>query len=179
MPAMLDHLRSILPENITIGVAYGRMEGRQLEKVMLDFYDRKYDVLLCTTLIENGLDQPNANTMLVYDADRMGLSQIYQMRGRVGRSEKLPGPGFSTGRGKSFPKWRKKTGHHPRIHRTGQRLQGGHAGLGNPGRRQPPGRRPAWKYCQCRFCHLLHHAGRSGGKASGQEGKQAPSQKTA
>ena len=100
MPAMLDHLRSILPENVTIGVAYGRMEGRQLEKVMLDFYDEKYDVLLCTTLIENGLDQPNANTMLVYDADRMGLSQIYQMRGRVGRSEKIARAWFFYRKGK-------------------------------------------------------------------------------
>lgn len=100
MPAMLDHLRSILPENVTIGVAYGRMEGRQLEKVMLDFYNEKYDVLLCTTLIENGLDQPNANTMLVYDADRMGLSQIYQMRGRVGRSEKIARAWFFYRKGK-------------------------------------------------------------------------------
>lgn len=100
MPAILDHLRSILPENVTIGVAYGRMEGRQLEKVMLDFYDEKYDVLLCTTLIENGLDQPNANTMLVYDADRMGLSQIYQMRGRVGRSEKIARAWFFYRKGK-------------------------------------------------------------------------------
>ena len=100
MPAMLDHLRSILPENVTIGVAYGRMEGRQLEKVMLDFYEEKYDVLLCTTLIENGLDQPNANTMLVYDADRMGLSQIYQMRGRVGRSEKIARAWFFYRKGK-------------------------------------------------------------------------------
>ena len=89
MGAMLDHLRQVLPEDITIGVAYGRMDGRQLEQVMMDFYEGRYDVLLCTTLIENGLDQPNANTMLVYDADRMGLSQIYQMRGRVGRSEKI------------------------------------------------------------------------------------------
>lgn len=100
MPAILDHLRSILPENVTIGVAYGRMEGRQLEKVMLDFYEEKYDVLLCTTLIENGLDQPNANTMLVYDADRMGLSQIYQMRGRVGRSEKIARAWFFYRKGK-------------------------------------------------------------------------------
>lgn len=100
MGAMLDHLRSILPEDITIGVAYGRMEGRQLEKVMVDFYEGRYDVLLCTTLIENGLDQPNANTMLVYDADRMGLSQIYQMRGRVGRSEKIARAWFFYRKGK-------------------------------------------------------------------------------
>ncbi len=98
--AMADHLKSILPEDITIGIAYGRMEGRQLEKVMMDFYEGKYDVLLCTTLIENGLDQPNANTMLVYDADRMGLSQIYQMRGRVGRSEKIARAWFFYRKGK-------------------------------------------------------------------------------
>ncbi len=98
--AMADHLRSILPNDVTIGIAYGRMEGRQLEKVMMDFYEGRYDVLLCTTLIENGLDQPNANTMLVYDADRMGLSQIYQMRGRVGRSEKIARAWFFYRKGK-------------------------------------------------------------------------------
>ncbi len=98
--AMAEHLRSILPDDVTIGIAYGRMEGRQLEKVMLDFYEGRYDVLLCTTLIENGLDQPNANTMLVYDSDRMGLSQIYQMRGRVGRSEKIARAWFFYRKGK-------------------------------------------------------------------------------
>ncbi len=98
--AMADHLRSILPDDVTIGIAYGRMEGKQLEQIMMDFYEGRYDVLLCTTLIENGLDQPNANTMLVYDADRMGLSQIYQMRGRVGRSEKIARAWFFYRKGK-------------------------------------------------------------------------------
>lgn len=98
--AMAEHLRSILPDDITIGIAYGRMDGKQLEKVMLDFYEGRYDVLLCTTLIENGLDQPNANTMLVYDADHLGLSQIYQMRGRVGRSEKIARAWFFYRKGK-------------------------------------------------------------------------------
>lgn len=100
MPAMYEQLREILPEDITIGIAYGRMDGKRLEQVMLDFYEGRYDVLLCTTLIENGLDQPNANTMLVYDADRMGLSQIYQMRGRVGRSEKIARAWFFYRKGK-------------------------------------------------------------------------------
>lgn len=85
---MEAHLRDILPSDVTIAVAYGQMDGRTLEKIMVDFFEKKYDVLLCTTIIENGVDQPNANTMLVYDADKLGLSQIYQMRGRVGRSEK-------------------------------------------------------------------------------------------
>ena len=56
---------------------------------MLDFYEGHYDVLLCTSIIENGLDVPNANTIIVYDADRFGLSQLYQMRGRVGRSHRM------------------------------------------------------------------------------------------
>jgi transcription-repair coupling factor (superfamily II helicase) len=98
--AMAEHLRNILPNTISIGVAYGRMDGTSLEKVMYDFYQGTYDVLLCTTLIENGLDQPNANTMIVYDADRLGLSQIYQMRGRVGRSDKIARAYFFYRRGK-------------------------------------------------------------------------------
>ena len=74
---------------------------------MLDFYQGKHDVLLCTTLIENGLDQPNANTMLVYDADKPGLSQIYQMRGRVGRSDKIARAGSSIIRIKCLAKLQK------------------------------------------------------------------------
>lgn len=62
------------------------MNETELEKVMLDYYEGRYDVLVCTTIIENGLDIPNANTILVHDADRLGLSQLYQLRGRVGRS---------------------------------------------------------------------------------------------
>lgn len=98
--AMAHHLKQILPEDISIVIAHGRMDGKQLENIMMDFYAGKFDVLLCTTLVENGLDQPNANTMLVYDADRMGLSQIYQMRGRVGRSEKIARAYFFYRKGK-------------------------------------------------------------------------------
>lgn len=98
--AMEVHLRSILPKDVMIAVAYGRMDGKTLEQIMMDFFEKKYDVLLCTTLIENGVDQPNANTMLVYDADKLGLSQIYQMRGRVGRAEKIARAWFFYRRGK-------------------------------------------------------------------------------
>jgi transcription-repair coupling factor (superfamily II helicase) len=98
--AMAAHLRKLLPEDVSIVIAHGRMEGKRLEQIMLDFYEKKFDVLLCTTLIENGLDQPNANTMLVYDADRMGLSQIYQMRGRVGRSDRIARAYFFYRKGK-------------------------------------------------------------------------------
>ncbi len=100
--AMADHLRKMLPDTVSIGIAYGKMDGNTLERVMYNFYKGKYDVLVCTTLIENGLDQPNANTMLVYDADHLGLSQIYQMRGRVGRSSRIARAYFFYRRGKAL-----------------------------------------------------------------------------
>ena len=82
-----ERLRALVPE-ARIGVAHGQMREHQLEDVMMDFYNGNYDVLLCTTIIENGLDVPNANTLVVYDAERFGLSQLYQLRGRVGRSSR-------------------------------------------------------------------------------------------
>ena len=82
-----ERLRSLVPE-ARIGVAHGQMREHQLEDVMMDFYGGSYDVLLCTTIIENGLDVPGANTLIVYDAERFGLSQLYQLRGRVGRSSR-------------------------------------------------------------------------------------------
>ena len=80
-------LRALVPE-ARIGIAHGQMKEHMLEDVMMDFYAGSYDVLLCTTIIENGLDVPSANTLIVYDADRFGLSQLYQLRGRVGRSNR-------------------------------------------------------------------------------------------
>jgi transcription-repair coupling factor (superfamily II helicase) len=80
-----DALRRLVPE-AQIAVAHGQMKERDLEKVMLDFIRRKIDVLVCTTIIESGLDIPAANTIIINRADRFGLAQIYQLRGRVGRS---------------------------------------------------------------------------------------------
>jgi transcription-repair coupling factor (superfamily II helicase) len=85
--AMAGYLRRILPA-ARIGVAHGQMHERQLEKVMLDFLDQKYDVLVSTMIIESGLDIPSVNTLLVNRADRLGLAQLYQLRGRVGRSSR-------------------------------------------------------------------------------------------
>ena len=82
-----ERLRALVPE-ARVGVAHGQMREHQLEDVMMDFYSGNYDVLLCTTIIENGLDVPTANTLIVYDAERFGLSQLYQLRGRVGRSNR-------------------------------------------------------------------------------------------
>lgn len=81
-------LRAAVPE-ARVAVAHGQMKEDQLEQVMLEFLEGEYDVLLCTTIIETGLDIPNVNTLIVDEADRMGLSQLYQLRGRVGRSHRL------------------------------------------------------------------------------------------
>jgi transcription-repair coupling factor (superfamily II helicase) len=70
-----------------IAVAHGQMPERQLETVMMDFVNRKYDVLVCTTIIESGLDIPNVNTIIINRADALGLAQLYQLRGRVGRDK--------------------------------------------------------------------------------------------
>ena len=79
---------ALVPE-ARIAVAHGQMNERQLEDIMFDFVNGEYDVLVCTTIIESGLDMPNVNTIVVEDADRMGLAQLYQLRGRVGRSNRL------------------------------------------------------------------------------------------
>jgi transcription-repair coupling factor (superfamily II helicase) len=85
---MREHLQSIVPE-ARIQVAHGQMPEEILERVMMEFYEGKYDILLATSIVENGLDVANANTIIVYDADHFGLSQLYQMRGRVGRSNHM------------------------------------------------------------------------------------------
>ncbi len=83
--AVYDMLRRIVPE-ARIAVAHGQMPERELERAMRRFQEREIDILLSTMIIENGLDFPNANTIIVNRADRLGLSQLYQLRGRVGRS---------------------------------------------------------------------------------------------
>ncbi len=78
-------IRELVPE-ARVATAHGQMNERQLEQVMLDFWEKKFDVLVCTTLVESGLDVSNANTMIIERADTLGLSQLHQLRGRVGRS---------------------------------------------------------------------------------------------
>ena len=82
-----DLILSYVP-GCRIAVAHGQMEGNKLEQIMLDFIAGEYDVLLCTTIVESGLDIPNANTIIVNEAHRYGLSDLHQLRGRVGRSNK-------------------------------------------------------------------------------------------
>lgn len=83
-----SYIRTLLPE-AKVGVAHGQMSERVLEGVITKLYDGEYNVLIATTLIENGINLPAANTMVVIEADRLGLSQLYQIRGRIGRSDKL------------------------------------------------------------------------------------------
>jgi transcription-repair coupling factor (superfamily II helicase) len=86
LPDVAEFLREHLPE-LRYVEAHGQMASKQLEDVMAAFYDRQFDVLLCTTIVESGLDIPTANTLIVHRADMFGLAQLYQLRGRVGRSK--------------------------------------------------------------------------------------------
>ncbi len=80
-------ISELVPE-ANVCFAHGRMSGNKIEEIMQDFIDKKYNVLVCTTILESGIDIPNANTIIVENADRMGLAQLYQIRGRVGRSDR-------------------------------------------------------------------------------------------
>ena len=81
-------IQRLVPE-ATVGIAHGQMSERELEHVIQSFLDQEFNVLVCTTIIESGIDMPNVNTIIVEDSDRLGLAQLYQLRGRVGRSNRL------------------------------------------------------------------------------------------
>lgn len=85
--AIAERLRGIVPE-ARFGVAHGKLLSKELEERILDFKDKKFDVLVSSTIIENGIDLPNANTLIVNNAEKFGLAQLYQLRGRVGRSRR-------------------------------------------------------------------------------------------
>ncbi|MBU3093067.1 transcription-repair coupling factor [Clostridium sp. CM028] len=85
---MAAFIGKLVPE-ARVCIAHGQMTERELESIMIDFMENKYDILMCTTIIETGIDIQNTNTIIIYDADKMGLSQLYQLRGRVGRSNRI------------------------------------------------------------------------------------------
>lgn len=85
---MATHIQELVPE-CKVGIIHGQMTERQLEKEMVSFMNKEYNVLVCTTIIETGIDISNVNTMIVHDSDKMGLSQLYQLRGRVGRTNRI------------------------------------------------------------------------------------------
>ena len=86
--SMANYIRDLVPE-CKVGIMHGQMTEKELETEMIAFMNKEYDVLVCTTIIETGIDISNVNTMIVHDADKMGLSQLYQLRGRVGRSNRV------------------------------------------------------------------------------------------
>ena len=83
--SVYNTVMELFPET-KAAIAHGQMRERELEKIMSDFYHRKYHILICTTIIETGIDIPSANTILIDRADKLGLAQLHQIRGRVGRS---------------------------------------------------------------------------------------------
>lgn len=88
MDRMVQSIRELVPE-AEVAVAHGQMDEHRLERVMVDFYEKRYDILVCTTIIETGMDISNVNTIFIYDADHFGLAQLYQLRGRVGRTNRV------------------------------------------------------------------------------------------
>src|SRR6185437_14572239 len=80
-----QELAQLVPE-AALRIGHGQMRERELEQLMVDFYHRRFNLLVCTTIIESGIDVPSANTILINRADRLGLAQLHQLRGRVGRS---------------------------------------------------------------------------------------------
>ncbi len=87
LPEMMTILKNLCPD-LEIGMAHGQLEGQKLEQTLFDFIDHKYDVLCCTNIVESGVDIPNANTIIINNAHQFGLSDLHQLRGRVGRSNK-------------------------------------------------------------------------------------------
>jgi transcription-repair coupling factor (superfamily II helicase) len=87
LPEMTAHIQGLCPD-LSIGFAHGQMEGHELEERIFDFIEKQYDVLVCTNIVESGVDIPNVNTIIVNNAHQFGLSDLHQLRGRVGRSNK-------------------------------------------------------------------------------------------
>ena len=155
-------LADLVPE-ARVATAHGQMGEHRLEQVMVDFWERRADVLVCTTIVEAGLDISTANTLLIERADLLGLSQLHQLRGRVGRGRErgyayfFYPPGEAADRDRARP-----AGDHRRAHRSRRGHGGGHEGPGDPRRRQHA-RRRAVRAHRRRRLRPLHPAGRRGG----------------
>ena len=140
--AMERFLRKLVPE-ARIAIAHGQMAERDLERVMLSFVKKEVDLLLTTTIIESGLDFPSANTIFINRADKLGLAQMYQLRGRVGRSNErayayLLVPGLAALTSDA----RKRLEALQEVTELGSGMKLAHARPGNPRGRGAPGRRP-------------------------------------
>ena len=129
--AKASEVQAMVPDARVV-VAHGQMSERELEDTMMSFIKGDFDILVCTTIIESGLDMPNVNTIIVEDADKMGLAQLYQLRGRVGRSNRLAYAYITYKKDKVISEVaEKKAAGHKGIHRTGIRLQDSNARYGD------------------------------------------------
>ena len=141
---LAKRVAEIAPEGTRIAIGHGQMGEGELEKVMVDFVDGRYDILVCTTIIESGLDIPRANTMIVNHADRFGLAQLYQLRGRIGRSRErafcylvVPEDDAHDARGEAAARGAAA------VHRARRRVPGRDARSRDPRRGRAAGRSPA------------------------------------
>ena len=164
-------LRELVPE-ARVGVAHGQMDEGSLERVVLDFWEGEFDVLMCTTIIESGIDMPTVNTLVVDRADLLGLGQLHQIRGRVGRVGQAgvrlpvppPRPGPQRG-GLRAPEDDR------RGHRAGLGIPHRDAGPRDPRRRQPPRRGPVRPHRRGRLRPVLPDGQRGRGQAEGGTGR--------
>ena len=163
------YVRTLVPE-ARVAVAHGQMAEEQLERTMLAFADRQVDVLVCTTIIESGLDFPNVNTLIVNRANNFGLSQLYQLRGRVGRGSRRAYAYLLVPPSRSLTEAAdKRLGTMLAASRAGRGVRHRHEGPGDPWRGQYP-RRRAERPHSCPRLRPLHPAAqRGGGGAEGPE----------
>ena len=131
---------ALVPE-AQVRFGHGQMRERELEQLMVDFYHRRFNVLVCTTIIESGIDVPTANTILINRADRLGLAQLHQLRGRVGRSHHRAYAYLIVPSRRAL---QRRCGQAPRGDRvdggSGRRIPARHARSGNPRRGRIPRR---------------------------------------
>ena len=160
-------VRALVPE-ARVAVAHGQMDEGSLETVVLDFWERRYDVLVCTTIIESGIDMPSVNTLIVDRADLLGLGQLHQIRGRVGRSGpaglRLPVP---PGGPRPLRAGLRAAADDRRAHRARLGVQDRHARPRDPRGGQPAGLGPVGAHRRRRVRPLRPAGGRGGGRGPG------------
>ncbi len=173
LETVAERIRKLVPE-VKIVTAHGQMSATALEKAMTAFYDRSYDMLLATNIIESGLDIPSANTMIIHRADILGLSQLYQLRGRIGRS-KLRGYCYlTTVPNKNLTETaQKRLDVMQTLDQLGAGLYAGQPRSRHPGCRQPAGRRTIRPGARSRCRALPAIAGRGGRRSARRSSRPA------
>ncbi len=168
-----ENVRALVPD-ARVAVAHGQMDENRLERVVLDFAEREFDVLVCTTIVESGIDMPTVNTLVVDRSDLLGLAQMYQLRGRVGRrgqrGVRVPLPPGRPGAERGGVRAAQD---HRRVHRPRLGVQDRHARPRDPRRRQPAGPGAVGAHRRRRLRPLLPDGHRGGRRAQGRAGDRA------